>query len=40
MIGTLVGYTMWLPKEDYMIRWPDGTETMVPHSRNEIVWAK
>ena len=40
LIGTLVGYTMWLPKEGYMIRWPDGTEMMVPHSRNELMVAR
>ena len=38
LIGTLVGYTMWLPKEGYIIRWPDGTETKATHSRNEVVW--
>jgi len=40
LIGTLVGYTMWLPKEGYMIRWPDGTEMKVPHSRNELMVAR
>ena len=38
MTGVLAGYTMWMPKEGYIIRWPDGTETKATHSRNEVVW--
>ena len=39
LIGTLVGYTMWLPKEGYLIRWPDGSSLKIPHNRNEVMSA-
>ena len=38
--GILVGYTMWIPKEGYIIRWPDGTEMAVSHARNEVMIAQ
>jgi hypothetical protein len=37
MIGTLVGYTIWIPEDGYMVEWPDGTIWQC-HTRNEVVW--
>ena len=40
MIGTLVGYTIWIPEDGYMVEWPDGTEMAVSHARNEVMIAQ